>query len=125
AALRGVRVRATRAAALALGGALAALGGAVITVGYLGSFDDNVTAGRGYVALAAVIIGRWSPWGALAGAGVFALFDSVAIQNGDSKVIPVEVLTALPYLVTLAVLIVVARGSRAPRALGRAVPDGG
>ncbi|MBL7499003.1 ABC transporter permease [Frankia sp. CN7] len=123
AALRGVRVRATRTAALALGGALAALGGAVITVGYLGSFDVNVTAGRGYVALAAVIIGRWSPWGALAGAGVFALFDSVAIQSGDTEIVPVEVLTALPYLVTLAALIVVARGGRAPRALGRALPD--
>ncbi len=56
------------------------VGGATLTVGYLGSFSEGVTAGRGYVALAAVIIGRWSPRGAIAGAGVFALFDSLALQ---------------------------------------------
>jgi general nucleoside transport system permease protein len=120
AALRGVSPRPVRAVSLAVGGALAALGGCTLTVGYLGSFTDNVTGGRGYVALAAVIIGRWSPLGALAGAGVFALFDSLALQaqDGDSP-IPIEVFSALPYVVTLVVLVAVARGSAAPRALGR------
>ena len=121
AGLRGVPVRLVRTAALVVAGALAALGGSVLTVGYLGTFDENITAGRGYVALAAVIIGRWSPWGALAGAGVFALFDSLAIQAQSEgiDVVPIEILVALPYLVTLVALVAVARGSRAPRALGR------
>jgi simple sugar transport system permease protein len=121
AALRGVPVRLVRTGALVVAGAMAAAGGAVLTVGYLGAFDENVTAGRGYVALAAVIIGRWSPWGALAGAGVFAIFDAIAIQAQAEgiDVVPIEMLTALPYLVTLVALVAVARGSRAPRALGR------
>jgi len=120
AALRGVAPRRVRTLSLAAGGALAALGGCTLTVGYLGSFTDNVTGGRGYVALAAVIIGRWSPMGAMAGAGVFALFDSLALQakGGDSP-IPIEIFTALPYVMTLLVLVAVARGSAAPRALGR------
>ena len=61
------------------GGALAGLGGATITVGYLGSFTDDVTSGRGYMAIAVVIIGRWSPVGAMLGALLFALFDSLAL----------------------------------------------
>lgn len=122
AGLRGVPVRGVRALALVVVGAFAAVGGATLTVGYLGSFSEGVTAGRGYVALAAVIIGRWSPGGALAGAGVFALFDSLALQaqRGGSG-IPVEAYTALPYVVTLLVLLFVARAGGAPRALGRAL----
>ncbi len=124
AALRGVPVRRVRALALVAAGAFAGVGGATLTVGYLGSFSEGVTAGRGYVALAAVIIGRWSPRGAIAGAGVFALFDSLALQaqRGGSS-IPVEAYTALPYVVTLLVLLLVARGGGAPRALGRPLAD--
>ncbi|HEU4657285.1 MAG TPA: ABC transporter permease [Capillimicrobium sp.] len=126
AALRGVAPRRVRAATLAVGGALAGLGGCVLTVGYLGSFTDNVTGGRGYVALAAVIIGRWSPLGALAGAAVFAVFDALALQaQGQGSGIPIELFTALPYVVTLLVLIAVARGSAAPRALGRPLDAAG
>ena len=93
------------------------LGGAAITAGYLGTYTDGVTAGRGYVALAIVITGRWSPFGALAGALLFAFFDSLALgaQNGASFV-PVEAYMALPYLVTLLVLVLTARGTAVPRA---------
>jgi Branched-chain amino acid transport system / permease component len=73
------------------GGALAGFGGATITVGYLGSFSDDVTSGRGYVAIAVVIIGRWSPVGAMLGALLFALFDSLALLAQNSSVgLPVE-----------------------------------
>ena len=61
AALRGVAVAPVRALALAFAGAMAGLGGAAITLGFLGSYSDGVTAGRGYVAIAVVIIGRWTP----------------------------------------------------------------
>ncbi len=119
AASRGVNVFAIRTTALIIGGSLAGLGGAAITAGYLGTYTDGVTAGRGYVALAIVITGRWSPFGALAGALLFAFFDSLALgaQNGASFV-PVEAYMALPYLVTLLVLVLTARGTAAPRALG-------
>jgi ABC-type uncharacterized transport system permease subunit len=119
AAARGINVIKVRTIALTIGGALAGLGGAAITAGYLGTYTDGVTAGRGYVALAIVITGRWSPVGALGGALLFALFESLALaaQIGVGSV-PVEVLMALPYVVTLLVLVLSVRGTIAPRALG-------
>jgi simple sugar transport system permease protein len=80
AALRGVAVGWTRTLALAFGGAAAGLGGATITIGFLGSFSEGATAGRGYVAIAVVIIGRWTPFGALVGALLFATFDSFSLR---------------------------------------------
>jgi len=118
---RGVDVVAVRIATLVLGGALAGFGGATITVGYLGSFSDDVTSGRGYVAIAVVIIGRWSPVGAMLGALLFALFDSLALLAQSSSVgLPVEFFSSLPYAMTLLALTLTARAQQAPRALGRA-----
>lgn len=121
ASLRGVSVIAARGLSLTLGGLLAGLGGAAMTVGYLGSFTDDVTSGRGYIAIAVVIIGRWSPLGATLGALLFAAFDSLALQaqSGASR-LPVEFYSALPYCATLAALVLTARGQYAPRSLGRA-----
>lgn len=124
ASLRGVNVVGTRALALILGGALAGVGGAAITVGYLGSFSDGVTAGRGFIAIAVVIIGRWTPLGAFGGALLFAFFDSLSLQAQTGGVIlPVEVYSALPYFVTLVMLVFTSRLRRAPRALGRPPPS--
>jgi simple sugar transport system permease protein len=119
AAARGVNVIRIRTLALIIGGALAGLGGAAIPTGYLGTYTDGVTAGRGYVALAIVITGRWSPLGALAGALLFALFESLALAAQTmAGSVPVEAFMALPYVVTLIVLVLSARGMVAPRALG-------
>ena len=120
AAMRGIGVVATRSWSLALGGLLAGLGGAAITVGYLGSYTDDVVSGRGYIALAVVIIGRWSPLGAMGGALLFALFDSLALEaQSISAGLPVELYSALPYAVTLVTLLATARSASAPRSLGR------
>jgi ABC-type uncharacterized transport system permease subunit len=122
--LRGLDVASVRIATLILGGALAGLGGATITVGYLGSFTDDVTSGRGYVAIAVVIIGRWSPVGAMLGALLFAFFDSLALLAQSSSVgLPVEFFSSLPYATTLLALVLTARAQHAPRALGRAFGD--
>jgi len=102
------------------GGALMGLGGAAITIGFLGSYSAGVVAGRGFVALAIVIIGRWSPGGAFLGALLFAFFDSLSLRSqGSVAGLPTEVFSMLPYLATLVVLVLAARGGRAPRALGR------
>lgn len=108
--LRGLNVTRLRASALIIGSALAGLGGAAITVGDVGSFTPNITAGRGYVALAVVIIARRSAVGALAGALLFAFCDSFALlaQTGGASW-PAELGTALPYAVTLIVLVVESR----------------
>jgi simple sugar transport system permease protein len=122
--LRGVDVIAARIVSLILGGALAGFAGATITVGYLGSFSSDVTAGRGYVAIAVVIIGRWSPIGAMLGALVFALFDSVALLAQSGSIgLPVEFFSSLPYAMTLVALVLTARAHHAPRALGRGLND--
>ena len=83
-----------------------------------------MTSGRGYVAIAVVIIGRWSPAGAMLGALLFALFDSLALLAQTSSVgLPVEFFSSLPYAVTLLALVLTARGGRMPRALGRSFDD--
>jgi general nucleoside transport system permease protein len=110
ATLRGLDPREVRTAALVIGGAMAGLAGATITVGYVGSFTDNITAGRGYLAIAIVIIGRRTAWGALAGAFLVATFESLSLlsQTGGLS-LPVEVYGALPFAVTLLVLVLTAR----------------
>lgn len=117
ATLRGVDVEAVRKRALLFGGMMAAVGGAAITVGDIGSFSPNITEGRGYIALAIVIVGRCTPIGALGGALLFAAFESVSfLGQGLEWSWPTEAYAALPYLVTLAVLIAsgaVARRNRA------------
>jgi general nucleoside transport system permease protein len=119
AALRGVGIGRIRTLTLIIGGGLAGMAGAAITVGYLGSFTDGVTAGRGFVAVAIVIIGNWTPLGVLAGSLLFAFCDSLALQaQTGGVVLPVEAWSALPYVATLAVLIITSRRRRAPRALG-------
>jgi len=124
AALRGVAVKRVRALAVAFGGALAGVAGACITIGYLGSFTDGVSAGRGYVAIAVVIIGRWSVGGALFGALLFALFESASLRlQGHFAGWPAEAFALMPYLVTLAVLVVASRAGAGPRELGRDQED--
>jgi ABC-type uncharacterized transport system permease subunit len=125
AVLRGLDVVAVRTWALIFGGAMAGLGGAAITVGYLGSFSDGVTAGRGYVAIAVVIIGQWSPPGVVLGALLFALFDALALraQTTAAGLLPVEAFASMPYLVTLIVLLLTMRRRMSPRALGQKLPE--
>jgi general nucleoside transport system permease protein len=114
----GISVYATRYGAVVLSGVLAALGGAYLSIGYLGSFSENMTAGRGYIALAAVIFGNWRPFGAFAAAllfgGATALSFRLAQPWGNASVL----FQALPYVLTL---IAVVGGIRSipPAAVGR------
>jgi len=109
----------TRLVATAFGSAMAGLGGAVLVVGQLGFFNSNVTAGRGWVALALVIFGRWKPGLIVAGAVLFGTLDALQFrfQTLDSA-IPFEFFIALPFIVTLVALAAGSRGVRGPSALG-------
>jgi general nucleoside transport system permease protein len=97
----GISVYGTRYAAVILSGVLGALGGAYLSIGYLGSFSENMTAGRGFIALAAVIFGNWRPFGAFAAALLFgastALSFRLAQPWGNASVL----FQALPYVLTL------------------------
>jgi ABC-type uncharacterized transport system permease subunit len=100
----GINVIRTRYRNVILGGLIAGLGGAYLTIGQVGSFSKDMTNGKGFIALAAVIFGRWSPRGALGAALLFALSDglqTVLSIVGSPVNIPSNFLLMLPYLVTL------------------------
>jgi len=110
-----------RMAAIVAGGALAGLGGAVLSLQEVGTFTDGMTNGRGFIALAAIIVGRWMPFATLLGCllfgGVAAL--ELRVQGWD---LPVSsyVIQMTPYLAALAVLAGIGRGARLPAAIGTA-----
>jgi general nucleoside transport system permease protein len=110
-----------RMAAIVAGGALAGLGGAVLSLQEVGTFTDGMTNGRGFIALAAIIVGRWMPFPTLLGCllfgGVAAL--ELRVQGWD---LPVSsyIIQMTPYLTALGVLAGIGRGARLPAAIGTA-----
>jgi ABC-type uncharacterized transport system permease subunit len=100
----GVKVLAVRYRNVVMGGAVAGLAGAYLTLGSVGAFSKNISSGKGFIALAAVIFGRWSPRGAIAAALLFGFSDAVATVLSFTKTpvqIPSNFLVMLPYLATL------------------------
>lgn len=124
---RGVNVDLTRIRALIVAGALTGLGGAVLTAGTVGQFSDFVVGGRGFVALALVIVARWKPVWLLAAAlliGAAQAFQLFAQAQAGLN-LSVDLLQALPFLLTLAVLAVRPGGTDAPPSLGRLNSESG
>ena len=116
---KGIAVNWVRTRATLIAGALAGLGGAALTVGALGSFSPGVTGGRGFIAIAIVILGRWSVgWTVLAGVAV-GLTDALRLRLGSQVDFPIQILAMLPWIVVLAMLVAGARFANMPRALGR------
>jgi simple sugar transport system permease protein len=115
----GHSVAAHRWFALAIEAVLAGLAGAYLSLAYSG-FAENMTAGRGFIALSIVIFGRWKVKSALAGTAIFGFAAAVqyALQASSQNVQP-HVLLAVPYLVTLLILCGVAGRVRAPESLGK------
>ncbi|MFD1712990.1 ABC transporter permease [Amnibacterium flavum] len=110
ATLRGVRTRTVGSSSLLIGGSLAGLAGAVITVGTIGSFTPGITAGRGYIVLAIVIMGRSTPVGIALGALLFAFLQSFSLLAQSTGLqLPSEIYQTLPYVVTLIVLVISSR----------------
>jgi simple sugar transport system permease protein len=115
----GISVARVRYAALILGSALMAVGGAFLTLAVLGSFTLDIIAGRGWVCIALVIFGRWRVWRGVAGALLFAAVFSLGLRlrilpGWDA--IPFELLLALPYLAVIAALAISGRGVQYPGA---------
>lgn len=106
-----------RLLAVTLGGALAGLGGAFLSVGELNLYSDGMTAGRGFIALAAIIFGRWTPFGSAGAAIIFGFLEALqfSLQGGS---IPSELMQALPYLAALIALAGLTGRVRAPAADG-------
>jgi ABC-type uncharacterized transport system permease subunit len=115
----GISVYGIRYAAVILSGILAALGGAYLSVGFVGSFNENMTNGRGFIALAAVIFGNWRPFGAFAAALLFGASTALSFRLAQSWGNASVLFQALPYvLVLIAVAGVIARPTP-PASAGR------
>ena len=115
----GINVYAVRYGAVILSGALAAAGGAYLSLGFVETFDQNMTAGRGFIALAALIFGSWRPFGAAAACLLFG-FSSAFSDNLQTYSTSVSVLfEALPYALTLVAVAGVIGRSIPPAAVGR------
>jgi ABC-type uncharacterized transport system permease subunit len=114
----GLPVLRTRYVAVVTSGMLAALGGAYLSVGFVGSFNQNMTEGRGFIALAAVIFGKWRPTGALAATLLFGFASALADRLPTFSASAATLFQALPYLLTLIAVAGIIGRSRAPASIG-------
>jgi general nucleoside transport system permease protein len=116
----GVPVRRMRVIGVLVGGAFAGLAGATLVLAQVGTFTERMTAGRGFVAIAIVVLGRWNPVGAGFAALLFGLATALqfAFQAAGWRV-PYQVFLMLPYVLTLLALAGVVGRVKAPAALGR------
>jgi ABC-type uncharacterized transport system permease subunit len=113
----GVNVYRMRYINVIMGGMVAGLGGAYFTIGSVGRFDEAMTAGKGFIGLAAMIFGKWTPFGAFGASLIFGFADALQVKlqglGIDQVPIPSEFLLMAPYIVTMVVL---------AGAIGRAIP---
>ena len=107
----GVNVNRVRYATVILGGVLAGVAGASLSIGLTGVFQENMTAGRGFIAVALVYFGAWSPWRVMWGALLFSIANNLNIwaqilnvHIGDTP-IPSNLLSMMPYILTIVVLV--------------------
>ena len=120
----GVRVNRIRYIGVVLSGVLAGVGGAYLSIGQSSLFTRNMTAGRGFIALAALIFGKWRPVQTMLACVLFGFADALTIQmQGVAKLpsgedVPVQFIQMIPYVVTIVVLAGFIGQSRAPGALG-------
>jgi simple sugar transport system permease protein len=110
----GVNVYLMRYVNVIIGGIIAGLGGAYFTIGSVGRFDEQMTSGKGFIGLAAMIFGKWNPFGAFTSSLIFGFADSLQVKLQILRVpIPSEFLLMAPYIVTMVILTGV---------VGRAIP---
>src|SRR4051794_35721230 len=115
----GIRVSTIRYTGVLLSGALAAIGGAYLSIGQSSLFTRNMTAGRGFIALAALIFGKWRPVQTMLACLLFGFAEAVSIQmQGVVASVPVQFIQIIPYVLTIVVLAGFIGSSRAPKAIG-------
>jgi ABC-type uncharacterized transport system permease subunit len=115
----GISVYLIRYASVIVSGILAALGGAYLSIGFVGAFGENMTAGRGFIALAAVIFGNWRPFGAFAAALLFGASTALSFRLATYSDSAAVLFQALPYILTLIAVAGVIGRSIPPAAVGR------
>lgn len=134
AAASGSKVNMLRFLVCLVTGALCGIGGATLSIGILNTFTEGMTSGRGFIALAIVVFGRWTPFGALAAALLFAAADVTQSRLQAANLVPLgadgrplisyPVFLAAPYILTLLALALRGAKVRAPAALGQPFEQG-
>ncbi|MFP4660912.1 MAG: ABC transporter permease [Halanaerobiales bacterium] len=116
----GINVKAIRYSAVLISGALAGIAGSSLSVGFIGLFEDGVISGRGFIALAAMIFGRWTPQGAMYAALLFGFAQALQMlaQTLGITFIPGSFLLMLPYVLTILALTGIVGTAKAPAADG-------
>lgn len=114
----GISVKRMRYAGVLISGALAALGGAYLSIGQSSSYTRGMAGGRGYIALAALIFGKWHPVGALLACIFFGFAEALAIRMQGTVNIPNQFIQMIPYILTIVVLAGLIRRATPPKALG-------
>ncbi len=115
----GVNVIRMRYTAVILSGVLAGIAGAYLSIGDLNQFVKQMSAGSGFIALAALIFGKWNPLGVLGSTLLFGFFKAVATQLEGTNIMPSVIIQAVPYILTMFVLAGFIGRSRAPAAVGK------
>jgi simple sugar transport system permease protein len=116
----GIGVLRTRAACVLWGGAMAGAGGAYLSVAQVGSFVEDMVAGRGFIAIACVVYGRWNPIGVLLATLFFGAADAAQIRLQPLfPGVPYQFFVMLPYVLAVGALVFLSRRSRLPAALAR------
>jgi len=115
----GVSVAKVRYQALMLSGALMAVGGAFLSMAQFNAFTFGVISGRGWVCIALVVFGQWSPWRSAVAAFLFAFIDALQLRLQASAVIdvPYQVFLMMPFVLTILAMALLSRNARAPAAL--------
>jgi len=116
----GIPVRAVQTLAVLFGGFLGGIAGGVLVIAQAGSFAEGMSAGRGFIAIAIVVLGRWHPFGAAAAAIIFGAASAIQyLFQAMGWMLPYQAFLALPYVLTLLGLAGIAGKSTAPASLGR------
>ena len=115
----GISVKKLRYIACIVGGMLVGFGGAFLSTGILSQFTENMTDGRGFIALAAVTFGKYTPFGTLGGVLVFGIGETLSYRlQASGGSFPYEFALMLPYVLTVAALCIFSRNAKDPAALG-------
>jgi general nucleoside transport system permease protein len=110
----GVNVIKMKYAGIIISGMLAGLGGVFLSLGNLGLFSYGMTGGRGFIALAAMIFGGWTPLGAFGASLLFGFADSLQMRLQSLGILPPQIILMLPYVITVIVLAGIVRKTRSP-----------
>lgn len=120
----GVSVYRSRYLCVIISGILAGIGGASFTLAIISQFTPTAISGQGFIALAAVIFGKWRPFGAYWACLLFGFAQALVVTLGEKAVVPSDILAMLPYILTILVLIVFVGRSSAPKASGKPYEKG-